>query len=258
MAYGYNSPTRDQLFLLQPSITDWLPDTHLVWFVLEVVSLIDTTEFDKRHPNDGVGRPAYDPQMMLALLIYAYCTGVRSSRRIEASCRTDLAYRAICVQLLPNHVTICRFRVEHEQAFARVFTDVLRLCALAGLASLGTVAIYGTKIGSDAALDANHSEATIRAEVAKIITEAASADDTDDMDQATLVGELPEDLARPGTRRVRLEAALAEIESQRVKDREIAARAQAEAAEDPSCAGASRPTPTRLPFGPKPTQRPPG
>ncbi|MGH9110476.1 MAG: transposase, partial [Acidimicrobiales bacterium] len=117
MAYGYNAPVRaDQPFLLPPSITDWLPETHLVWFVLDVVAMVDTGAFHARHPNDGVGRPAYDPEMMLALLIYAYCSGIRSSRRIEAACRSDLAFRAICVQLVPADVTIARFRADHETA----------------------------------------------------------------------------------------------------------------------------------------------
>ena len=228
MAYSYNAPLRDQPFLLPPSISDWLPETHLVWFVLDVVSMVDTTAFDARHPNDGVGRPAYDPKMMLALLIYAYCSGIRSSRRIEAACRTDLAFRAICVQLVPADVTIARFRAEHEAAIKAVFIDVLRLCARAGLASLGTVAIDGTKIGSDAALDANRGEQAIRAEVERIVAEAEAADDQE-VPRPTRDDELPEDLARPGSRRARLEAALGEIEAQREAAEAADKRAEAEA-----------------------------
>jgi transposase len=85
VAYFYNAPQRDQLFLLPPSVADWLPENHLVWFLLDVVSLVDTSAFDVLHPNDGVGRPAYDPQMMLGILLYAYCLGFRSSRRIEVA-----------------------------------------------------------------------------------------------------------------------------------------------------------------------------
>lgn len=217
------------MFLLPPSITDWLPETHLVWFVLDVVSMVDTKELHARHPNDGVGRPAYDPEMMLALLVYAYCSGIRSSRRIEAACRTDLAFRAICVQLVPSHITIARFRADHEAAIKGVFFDVLSLCARAGLASLGTVAIDGTKIGSDAALDANRSASAIRAEVERVMAEARTADDDEEVLQATLAGELPDDLARPGTRRARLEAALAEIETQRAEAERSPAKAEAEA-----------------------------
>ena len=212
MAFEYNSPDRDQLYLLPPSISEWLPESHLVWFVLDVVSIVDTSAFHARHPNDGVGRPAYDPEMMLGLLIYAYCAGLRSSRRIEVACRTDLAFRAVTVQLVPSHFAIARFRVDHETAIKNVFVDVLRLCAQAGLADLGTIAIDGTKIGSDAALDANRSASAIRDEVDRIMAEASTADS--DLAQPTLRGELPDDLARRGSRRARLEAALAEIETQ--------------------------------------------
>ena len=234
MAYEYNVPNRDQLFLLPPSISDWLPEEHLVWFVLDVVSMLDLSGFDARHPNDGVGRPAYDPEMMLALLIYAYCRGIRSSRRIEVACRSDLAFRAICVELVPSSVAVARFRVDHEAAIEQVFVDVLRLCARAGLATLGTIAIDGTKIGSDAALDANRSESTIRGEVARILAEARAADDADTV-QPTLTGELPVELAHRGSRRARLHAALAQIEAEqaarRAEDEQRAVHAASEAAQ---------------------------
>lgn len=245
MAYGYNVPDRDQLFLLPPSITEWLAEDHLVWFVLDVVAMVDTSALHARHPNDGVGRPAYDPEMMLALLVYAYCGGLRSSRRIAVACRTDLAFRAICVDLLPSDVAIARFRVDHEAAIEQVFVDVLRLCAQAGLASLGTIAIDGTKIGSDAALDANRSGSAIRAEVAALLAEAAQAEAQDT--QASLEGELPADLARPGSRRARLEAALGEIQAQ-----EAARRAEAEASQERAGAEAAqgRRLPGRKPADP--------
>ena len=227
-------PDRNQQFLLPPSISEWLAEDHLVWFVLDVVSIVDTAGFDARHPNDGVGRPAYDPEMMLALLVYGYCRGIRSSRRIAAACRTDLAFRVICVDLVPSNVAIARFRVDHQTAIEQVFVDVLGLCGRAGLARLGTIAIDGTKIGSDAALDANRSESAIRSEVARIMVEARAADDADTA-QPTLDGELPADLARRGSRRARLEQAAAQIEAEQAARRaaaeEHAANAAAEAVE---------------------------
>ena len=84
MAFSYVKPQRDQQFLLPVSMADWLDEGHLAWFVIEVVGELDTTALHARHPNDGVGRPAYDPDMMVALLLYAYSNGTRSSRRIEA------------------------------------------------------------------------------------------------------------------------------------------------------------------------------
>ncbi|MCA1696818.1 MAG: transposase, partial [Actinobacteria bacterium] len=225
MAYDYRKPLRNQLFLLPPSIADWLPEDHLVWFVLDVVAMVDLSSFHAHHRNDGAGRRAYDPEMMVALLVYAYCRGLRSSRRIEAACRADLAFRAICADVVPDHIAIARFRADHQEAFRAVFIDILALCAKAGLASLGTIAIDGTKIAADAALDVNRSESVIAAEVEAILTEAGVADSAV---QPALGGELPDDLARPGSRLARLRAALGEIEedkaARRAKEQERATR----------------------------------
>ncbi len=223
MAYEYKVPLRDQLFLLPPSIADWLPEEHLVWFVLDVVAVVDLSAFHARHPNDGAGRPAYDPEMMLALLLYAYCRGLRSSRRIEAACRADLAFRAICTDVVPDHIAIARFRSHHEEAIRAVFIDVLALCAKAGLASLGTIAIDGTKIAADAALGANRPEASIAAEVEAILAQAGRADEAEAL-QPSVGSELPAELSRRGSRLARLRAALGEIEVER--------RASAEAEEE--------------------------
>lgn len=214
MAHSYKAPQRDQLFLLPPSIRDWVPEEHLVWFVLDVVSVVDLSRFDERHPNDTVGRRAYDPEMMLALLFYAYCCGLRSSRRIEAAVRVDLAFKAICADLVPDHIAIARFRADHEQAIKDTFIDVLRLCAKAGLASVGVIAIDGTKMAADAALDQNRSESTIRAEVEAIMAQVAAAEKEEAV-QPSLAGELPEMLAHRSSRLGRLKAALGEIEAQR-------------------------------------------
>lgn len=234
MAYGYKSPNRDQLYLLPPSIADWVPEDHLVWLVLDVVSMMDLSAFHARHRNDGAGRPAYDPEMMLALLVYAYCVGLRSSRRIAAACRCDLAFKVICADVVPEHDAVGRFRADNEQAIEDVFVDVLFLCGRAGLVSLGTIAIDGTKIGSDAALDQNRAEAAIRAEVEAILAESRSADDAE-VAQPTLSGELPAELARPTGRLARLRAALSEIEAERSKRRreedDKTARMAADAAE---------------------------
>jgi len=236
MAYHYVGGDRDQLFLLSTSMRDWLDEGHLAWFVIDVVAKVDTSAFHARHPNDGPGRPAYNPDMMLALLFYAYGTGARSSRRIEAACRTDAAYRVICGNVWPDHATIARFHVDHEAAIAAVFVDVLRLCAAAGLVSVGTIAIDGTKIGADAALDANRGAEWIRAEVERILGEAAATDTAEDADGSLFGGEeLPAALCTRTGRLARLESALARIEAEdaaaRVEAGERAGKAQAAAAE---------------------------
>lgn len=242
MAYFYVGGDRDQLFLLPTSMRDWLEEGHLAWFVIDVVDQIDTAAFHALHPNDGVGRPAYDPDMMLALLFYAYGTGLRSSRRIEAACRTDAAFRVICGNVTPDHATIARFVVDHEAAIEAVFVDVLRLCAAAGLASVGTIAIDGTKMSADAALDNNRDGEWIRAEVERIMAEAAAADNAESA-QPGLFGldELPAGLSTRAGRLARLQAALAEIEAQDAAAcadaEERTAKARAAAAEGRKLAG---------------------
>ena len=215
MAFHYVGGDRDQLFLLATSMRDWLDEGHLAWFVIDVVAKVDTGVFHARHRNDGPGRPAYDPDMMLALLFYAYGTGMRSSRRIEAACRTDAAFRVICGNATPDHTTIARFLVNHETAIEAVFIDVLRLCAAAGLVSVGMIAIDGTKIGADAALDANRGARWIRAEVEAILAEAVTTDAAEDAQHGLFGGDgLPVELATRKGRLARLEAALSRIEAE--------------------------------------------
>ncbi|MGH9067012.1 MAG: transposase [Acidimicrobiales bacterium] len=210
--------------------------------MIDAVSLMDTAMFHDLHPNAGAGRPAYDPDMMLTLLLYSYCLGMRSSRQIARSCRSDVAFRVICAQNLPDHTTICRFRADNEEAIVGVFVEVLKLCGVAGLASLGRIAIDGTKIGSDAALDVNRDGEAIRAEVAKLISDAAAADAAEEA-VAPLLDDLvcPEPLMKRSARLAHLQAALAEVEAQEAaglaKLAESAAKAAAEAAEGRKLAG---------------------
>jgi transposase len=119
MAYGYMQRDREQLFLLPPSMLDRLEEGHLAYFLIDAVGLLDTSAFHEAHPTEGAGRSAYDPEMMLTALLYAYTTGMRSSRAIEAACPSDLAFRAICVNHVPHFTTIARFRAENEAAIRR-------------------------------------------------------------------------------------------------------------------------------------------
>ena len=237
MAHFYVGGDRDQLFLMPVSMADWLDEGHLAWFLIDVVATIDTSAFHARHPNDGVGRPAYNPDMMLALLLYAYAMGLRSSRRIEAACGTDAAYRVICGGVRPDHTTIARFVVDHEAAIEAVFVSVLRLCAAAGLVSVGTIAIDGTKMGADAALDKNRSAEWIRSEVERIVAEAVASDAADDAGAHARLfdGDVPAELSTRHGRLDRLRAALADIDAQDAAEgaeaAERAAKAQAAAAE---------------------------
>jgi len=209
MAHFYRSPLRDQDFLMPVNMADWLEEGHLAYFLIDVVDRLDLAALHDRHPNDGVGRPAYDPAMMLTLLLYAYCVGVRSSRRIEASCRTDAAYRVICAGLVPDHSTIARFIVDHQGAMEGLFVSGLALCAAAGLVDLSVVALDGTKIGSDAALDRNRDAEWLRRQIAEALA-ATVASEAVEADNPLFGAPRPE-LATPKGRRALLQAALAVI-----------------------------------------------
>jgi transposase len=137
MAYNFLACDRDQAFLLPPDLREWLPADHLAWFILDVVDQLNLGPFLAAYRADGHGRAAYEPRMLLGVLLYAYCTGVRSSRQIERRCHEDLAFRVLAGNTQPDHVTIVRFRVRHEQALAGLLVASLRLCAAAGMVCLG-------------------------------------------------------------------------------------------------------------------------
>jgi transposase len=204
--YNFIRPNRDQLFLMPPALQDWLPSDDLAYFLLDAVDQFDLTPFYAAYRADGVGQAAFQPQMMVASLLYAYCQGVRSSRRIERLCERDVAFRIVAGNLGPDHATIARFRRRHSEALAGLFTDILRLCQEAGLVKVGVVALDGTKMAADAALEADRTYETIRAEAETMLTEAESKD----VEEDRLFGpgrrgdELPEALRGRGSRLERL------------------------------------------------------
>jgi transposase len=140
MGQNFVGADRDQVFLLPPSLRDWLPEDHLAWWVIDAVADMDLSGFYARYRVDGHGRPAYDPAVLVAVLLYAYAIGERSGRRIERRCVEDIAFRVLAGNLTPDHVTICRFRQQHQDGLAGLFGQVLALCAKAGMLSVGTVA----------------------------------------------------------------------------------------------------------------------
>src|ERR671919_210282 len=119
MAQNFLACDREQELLLPPSLRDWLPADHLAWFVLDAVDEIDLSAFYAAYREDGWGRAAFDPQVMVALLLYAYAIGERSSRGIERRCREDIAFRVITTNTIPDHATIARFRARHERGAGR-------------------------------------------------------------------------------------------------------------------------------------------
>jgi transposase len=202
--------------LLPPNLRDWLPEDHLAWFVLDAVASMDLEAFFGAYRRDGHGRAAHDPAMMVALLLYAYCKGQRSSRGIERGCVEDVAFRVITANQVPDHSTIARFRQRHEDALAGLFGEVLSMCAEAGLAKVGVVAIDGTKIHANASQHASRDYDQIAREILK---EAAETDRAEDELYGDRRGdELPPQLATGQGRRAFLREAKQRLEAKRAAE----------------------------------------
>ena len=166
--------------------------------------------------------------MLLTLLIYAYGCGERSSRQIERLCQSDVAYRIVCAQDVPDHTVIARFRQRYEQGLGELFGQVLLACARMGMGRLGTVALDGTKIAANASLQANCSESRLRVLAAQILAEAAQADAEEDeqFGPDRRGDELPPGLADPDRRGQTIRDALASIEAERAAERDSVRAAQ--------------------------------
>ena len=203
MGYNLLSCERDQSYLMPPSMRDWLREGHLAWFIVDAVGQMDLRGFYAVYRSDGWGAAAYDPGMMVAILLYAYCLGLRSSRRIARALEEDVGFRVVAANRQPDFRTICRFRAEQEEALEELFVEVLRLCHEAGLVKLGVVALDGTKVAANAALATNRSHQAIEEEVQRMLAEAKAADAEEDAHYgpARRGDELPEGL---GGRRERL------------------------------------------------------
>ena len=204
--YNFIECNRNQMYLMPPSLKEWLPESHLAWFVMDAVEQMDLSGFYEKYRADGWGHGAYEPAMMLSLLLYAYSMGERASRQIERLCETDIAFRVVTTNQKPDHTTISRFRQENEKKLEELFVSVLKLCAEAGLVKVGLVALDGTKVKANAALSANRTDEHIKKEVKKILTEAAAQDKEEDQrygkDQRG--DELPDELKDRRARLVRL------------------------------------------------------
>jgi transposase len=239
----------DQLMMMPPSVREWLAEDHLAFFVLDVVAELDLGAFYAAYRVDGRGGSVYDPAMVLAVLLYAYCTGERSSRRIERRLVEDVAMRVVAANQRPDHATLARFRRRHQDAIAALFGQVLGLCVTAGLVDAGVVAIDGTKIAANASFFANRDHADLSAELAgslgcdpaaaaarrvagRVLAEAEQVDAAEDeQGENEQVGRMPAGWAGGRDRRSRIRAALDELESQKSRDFEarMAERARKEA-----------------------------
>jgi transposase len=202
-------------------MADWLAVDHLVWFVLEVVKHLDTSALHGSRRTGGVGRAGYNPDMLLALLIYAYATGQRSSRRIEQLCADHVAYRVLCAQDPPDHSTIARFRAAHDGVFTDLFSQVLRLCSQTGWVQVGSIAIDGTKIAANASRSANRSHQWVAEQARQLaeaaVREAAAVDAAEEAAEEAAGGPAagpPAELGTPPGRAAAIKKAMEEIARQ--------------------------------------------
>jgi transposase len=218
----------EQTLLLPPSPVEWLPEQHLVFFLLDLVADLDLSAivavYEQRDPR---GVKAYDPRMMVVLLLYAYCVGIPSSRRIERACWEDAAFRVLTGHQQPDHSRISDFRRVHLDALTGLFVQVLRLCQKAGLVSLGTVALDGTKIKANASKHKAMShkrmlkaEAQLEEEIAALLRKAELIDAQEDQryGKSKRGDELPKELRRRQDRIQVLRKAKAELEAEAAAD----------------------------------------
>jgi len=244
MSKTYRDWSTDQTYLFPPSPQDWLPEGDLVYFLLDTVATLDLTPIFAYYERELRGQPPFHPRMMVALLLYCYATGTRSSRRIMKRCHVDVACRVIVGEDIPDFRTISDFRKIHLTRLETLFVEILKLCALAGLAKVGTIALDGTKVKANASRHKAMSydrmkteEERLKKEIAEMLAEARAADDADDRQHGPdrHGDELPDELARRQSRLVKIQAAKKLLEERaRIEATEEAARRQAEGKSPPT------------------------
>jgi transposase len=228
----------EQRLLLPADLREWLPEEHLALFVSDVVEELDLQKImDWYERGDGRGRPPYHPLMMVKLLVYGYCTGRVSSRKIEKATYEDVAFRVLACNQHPDHDSIAEFRKTHLEELAELFAQVLRLCEQAGLVKLGHVAVDGSKLRANASKHKAMSyermcrkEEQLAAEVERLLREAAATDEAEDQayGQGRRGDELPAELARRESRLRKIREAKAALEAE-AKEKAKAAAAVAQA-----------------------------
>jgi transposase len=238
MSKTYREWTPDQTYMFPPSPRDWLPENDLVYFLIDTVATLDLTPILAHYERELRGQPPFHPRMMVTLLLYCYATGTRSSRKIMRRCRTDVACRIIVGEDVPDFRTISDFRKIHLTHLETLFVEVLKLCALAGLTRVGTIALDGTKIKANASRHKAMSydrmkeeEQRLKEEITRLLAEAEATDAAEDevhgRDRSG--DELPDELKRRESRLAKILEAKALLEERaRAEAAEEAARRQVE------------------------------
>lgn len=213
----------DQIILMPASMRDWLPADHLAYFISDVVDHLDLSAVVERYAGEERGYPPYHPAMMVKVLLYAYCTGVASSRKIEKRLCEDVAFRVLAANNTPDFRTISDFRKDHLKALANLFLQILKLCRKAGLVKLGHVALDGTKIKANASKHKAMSykrmkeeEVHLVAEVAELLKKAEAVDEEEDhrYGKGKRGDELPKELAFRESRLKKIQEAMTALEEE--------------------------------------------
>jgi transposase len=227
MAKGYRSYHPDQDLLLPPSLRDWLSEDHLAYFVSDVVEQLDLSKIHAVYEKDPRGQPPYDPQLMTKLLVYGYCTGVFSSRKIRKRLEEDVPFRVLAAGQMPDFRTISDFRKIHLEALGGLFEQVLQMALEAGAMKLGRVSLDGTKIKANASKHKamsygrmNEKQQQLKEEVKQLMAAAEAADAEEDLlhGRDRRGDELPEELRRRETRLAAIKRAKKVVE-QRARDK---------------------------------------
>jgi transposase len=229
MPKGYRPYLPDQDLLLPPSLRDWLPEDHLVYFVSDVVDQLDLSAIHAWYGEEKRGQPPYDPVLMTKLLVYGYCTGVFSSRRLQKRIQEDIPFKVLAAGNEPDFRTISDFRKIHLVALQGLFEQVLELALESGSVKLGRVSLDGTKVKANASKHkamsygrAKERQQQLRQEVRELLAQAAAADEEEDRRHGNRRGdELPEELRRRETRLAKIKQAKKVIE-QRAREKAAA------------------------------------
>ena len=213
----------DQQLLLPAALQEWLPDDHVAYFISDVVDQLDMSKVTARYERERRGGPPYHPRMMVKVLLYGYCVGVASSRRIAQRLHEDIAFRVLAANNTPDFRTISDFRKDNVDALSGLFVQVLALCQQAGLVKLGHVALDGSKVKANASKHKAMSyqrmkekAAQLAAEVAELLRQAQAADDEEDRryGKDKRGDELPEELAFRERRLEKIREAMAALEAE--------------------------------------------
>ncbi len=248
MTKTYRDWSSDQSYLFPPSPHDWLPEGDLVYFLTDTVATLDLSPIFDHYDRELRGQPPFHPRMMVALLLYCYATGTRSSRKIMRRCQVDVACRVIVGEDIPDFRTVSDFRKTHLARLEALFVEVLKLCALAGLAKVGTIALDGTKVKANASRHKAMSydrmkaeEERLKQEISRLLAEAQASDDAEDLRHGPdrHGDELPDELARRQSRLAKIQGARKLLEERaKLEAAEEAARRQAEGRSPPTTAPA--------------------